>query len=533
MGQQTWPETASHTIVGDFYNKLLELDTYDLNHLSIETYPKWARRVIDAERQRRARNGPILTFNSTGQREKAVVRAPTSKEVDRSAPPKDTTDEPKLPETANRSTIGTFYSNLLNLDLDALNRLSVTKYPTWARRTVDAERQRRKQDGSTPPTKAQRAAILTIGETGTQKDDTMEAPTPKEVDRSASPKDVTDEPRLPETANRSTIGTFYSNLLNLDLDALNRLSVAKYPAWARRTVDAERQRRKQDGSTPPTKAQRAAILTIGETGTQKDDTMETLTPKVDASAPPKDVADEPKWPESVDRGVISAFYSKLLTLEQDDLNLISKMESPKWARRVIKAELRRRKKSGSSPPTKAQRAAILTVGETDEQKRAIPTAKAAGPKKKAASLKVIDGGFLHQHVADIASYHLTYDSQLTLENRSHERSIATRGSFRCKTERCKSREWKSGIVATELYFSKHSYSYRTTLYSQACQNCDEYAEPIVDVKRYAEKIVWVTDLWTGRRESEEKTSYDGPKGPHDEDRCYGCYSGVCLWKQRA
>ncbi|KAG0247330.1 hypothetical protein BG011_001661, partial [Mortierella polycephala] len=238
MEQQTWPESASRSIVGDFYSILLELDSYGLNHLAIETYPKWARRVIDAERQRRPRNGPILAFSAYGLREKAVVQAHIPKEVDRSAPPEDAADEPKLPETASRSIIGIFYSNLLNLDLDALNCLSVTKYPAWARRTVEAEQQRRKQNGPAPPSKSQKAAILTIGETGTQKDIAVEAHTPKEVDESVPPKDVdesvtpkdvdesappedaNDEPDWPEVVNRSMIGSFYSKLLTQDQDDL-------------------------------------------------------------------------------------------------------------------------------------------------------------------------------------------------------------------------------------------------------------------------------------------------------------------------
>src|SRR5690554_3420097 len=125
MEQQTWPESASRSIVGDFYSILLELDSYGLNHLAIETYPKWARRAIDAERQRQARNGPILAFSANGLLEKAVVQAHIPKEANGSSPPEDAADEPKLPGTANRSMIGTFYSKLLNLDLDALNCLSV------------------------------------------------------------------------------------------------------------------------------------------------------------------------------------------------------------------------------------------------------------------------------------------------------------------------------------------------------------------------------------------------------------------------
>src|SRR5690606_36427315 len=98
MVQQTWPESASRSIVADFYRRLLKLDNYDLNHLDIKTYPKWARRVMDSKRQRRAKNGPILTFNAEGIREEAVVQTHTPKKVDRSAPPEDAVDEPKLPE---------------------------------------------------------------------------------------------------------------------------------------------------------------------------------------------------------------------------------------------------------------------------------------------------------------------------------------------------------------------------------------------------------------------------------------------------
>ncbi|KAI8602935.1 hypothetical protein EDD21DRAFT_56689 [Dissophora ornata] len=73
MESNKWPEVASRSVIGSFYSHLVELDKSVLNHLSMGVYPKWARRVIHAERQRRknrgnddpptrAEKGRILTF---------------------------------------------------------------------------------------------------------------------------------------------------------------------------------------------------------------------------------------------------------------------------------------------------------------------------------------------------------------------------------------------------------------------------------------------------------------------------------------
>ncbi|KAG0022549.1 hypothetical protein BGZ81_008485 [Podila clonocystis] len=67
-----------------------------------------------------------------------------------------------------------------------------------------------------------------------------------------------------QTAPRSVIGVFYSNLLKLDTDALNTIFIKNHPKWARRLIDAERNRRKSNGDTAPTKAERTRIISFGE-----------------------------------------------------------------------------------------------------------------------------------------------------------------------------------------------------------------------------------------------------------------------------
>ncbi|KAF9361032.1 hypothetical protein BGX26_006354 [Mortierella sp. AD094] len=51
------PDEASRRDSQSFYDELLDMETADLNMLQIGDYPKWARRVLNAERCRRKENG--------------------------------------------------------------------------------------------------------------------------------------------------------------------------------------------------------------------------------------------------------------------------------------------------------------------------------------------------------------------------------------------------------------------------------------------------------------------------------------------
>ncbi|KAF8968415.1 hypothetical protein BGZ46_010887 [Entomortierella lignicola] len=236
------------------------------------------------------------------------------------------------------------------------------------------------------------------------------------------------------------------------------------------------------------------------------------------------------WPDVASRSIVGTFYSQLTKLNSSDLNHLSMEQFPKWARRVIDAERKRRKKQGSTLITKAEKAIILTIGENGATEQQAPQEQR--PKQKALVQQVaarveIDGQFLHSHVESEAEYDLSYNTHLNKPNKG--RSISILGAFVCKTPRCKRHRWISGIVATVLEFSTYDSSYRTTIHAQRCQKCEKYVEPKVDASHYAKKVVWVIDLWTGRREREEPT-HVGPKGPHDEDRCHACEVNKCPWK---
>src|SRR5690554_6799682 len=165
------------------------------------------------------------------------------------------------------------------------------------------------------------------------------------------------------------------------------------------------------------------------------------------------------WPDVANRSIVGTFYSQLLNLSGYDLNHLSMEQFPKWARRVVDTERKRRKEEGSTLPTKAEKSRILTIGECDTtgkdvQQRQGP--KQQTPIKQQAARLEIDGRFLHNYVANEATYHLKYDTSL-FPNR--ERSISALGYFICNTPGCHRRKWTSGIVATVLEFSTQNDSY--------------------------------------------------------------------------
>ncbi|KAG0018873.1 hypothetical protein BGZ82_000313 [Podila clonocystis] len=271
-----------------------------------------------------------------------------------------------------------------------------------------------------------------------------------------------------QTASRSVIGVFYSNLLKLDTDALNTISIKDHPKWARRLIDAERNRRKSNGDTAPTKAEKTRIISFGE-GKKKD---------TDASA---------------------------------------------------------RNDPTTTTSTKQQANTAATAARNDPPTKKASTQKHAKKKESPAARTEVDGEPLHEHVANILDYHVSYDKDIYGAPR--ERSLAVFGTFRCPRPTCR-KPWVSGICATVLEFSRSSMTYRTTIYSQKCRTCGDFSEPKLDLESYTNKVKWVLDLWTGNREAVEPLSQrSGPDGPHEEDLCtwsnrtaFGALMIMCLLK---
>lgn len=223
-------------------------------------------------------------------------------------------------------------------------------------------------------------------------------------------------------------------------------------------------------------------------------------------------------PQVPNRSVIGSFYSDLLKLDIDNLNNIDIKEHPKWARRVIDAERKRRKNNVDTTPSKAEKSKILSLGEGNKKIK----------KKKPPTRIQVDGEPLHEHVANILDYQVSYNRHFSP---SKERSLAVFGTLQCPSPDCRN-HWVSGICATVIEFSRSSMAYRTTIHSQKCRECFEYAEPALDPESYSTKVKSVLDLWTGRRDAIKPLKRDGPDGPHEEDLCHACSIGKCPWTKK-
>ncbi|KAF9397795.1 hypothetical protein BGX21_008496 [Mortierella sp. AD011] len=72
MSAENLPAEATRRDSQEFYDELLEMETGDLNMLPIGNYPKWARRVLNAERCRRKENGGSADRPSNRERKKII-----------------------------------------------------------------------------------------------------------------------------------------------------------------------------------------------------------------------------------------------------------------------------------------------------------------------------------------------------------------------------------------------------------------------------------------------------------------------------
>ncbi|KAF9953976.1 hypothetical protein BGZ70_000051 [Mortierella alpina] len=148
--------------------------------------------------------------------------------------------------------------------------------------------------------------------------------------------------------------------------------------------------------------------------------------------------------------------------------------------------------------------------------------------------EVIDGRYLHEHIEgflnqateDAYAFMVDYNGRLTNSTaRTGERSMF--GDFRCTL--C-SHRWKSGMVCTQLWYSKAADTYRTQIHAQKCRRCNHYVEPDMDVDNYVQKVTKAISLWKGLRLREDPDEDQKQTPPHDTERCHGCLVGICRRK---
>jgi hypothetical protein len=116
-----------------------------------------------------------------------------------------------------------------------------------------------------------------------------------------------------------------------------------------------------------------------------------------------------------------------------------------------------------------------------------------------------------------------YNANLQREEEQRD-TLPMVGTFSCA--HCSSHGWHSGKIATQVWFDDSTDRYRTLINCQKCKRCNQYAEPVMDVDIYVERLLSKIYLWKGWR---QPILFDGDKttGPHDSERCRGCEKGVC------
>ncbi|KAF9917236.1 hypothetical protein BX616_001618 [Lobosporangium transversale] len=250
-------------------------------------------------------------------------------------------------------------------------------------------------------------------------------------------------------------------------------------------------------------------------------------------------------PNQASRRIIGSFYSALLQLGKYDLNHLPMQDYPTWARRVVHAERKRRKDKGVEMPTRSERRNILDFGEGiisqpngdqqgsvgDDQQQLTKQKKGKAPKP---TPEEFDGEYLHTYVIDEVTYDVVYDKTLSrTDGTLTKRNSNVWGHFVCKTEDCGERKWDSSVIATNLRFCRPRKAYKVTLHAQKCNQCEQYAEPIVEVTTLVKRVVYVLDLWMGFRAKEPRKDKEiKSDGPHDTERCHGCEVNECPYAER-
>ena len=131
------------------------------------------------------------------------------------------------------------------------------------------------------------------------------------------------------------------------------------------------------------------------------------------------------------RSIIGSFYSNLLKLDTKNLNTIAIEEYLKWERRLIDAERKRRKSSGNTAPTKAEKSRILSIGEGLAENSPVAT-KNRNPKPISWSLYPELFGSVDLHLKKPFTFYNVDDDGL---HALKEYDTFVSGVFLC-SERC-------------------------------------------------------------------------------------------------
>ncbi|KAK3826157.1 MAG: zinc-binding domain-containing protein [Benniella sp.] len=231
-------------------------------------------------------------------------------------------------------------------------------------------------------------------------------------------------------------------------------------------------------------------------------------------------------PEQPSRDDVRNFYDSLVGMGAGDLNMLLIGAYPKWARKVLNEERCRRKNQGGTDtaPSSQERKRIIALGTPKSQGQS----NKKGKKKKAAQDE-LDGEYLHSAVSAEASFNLVYNANLQ-RGEEQRATLPMVGTFACT--HCSSKGWHSGNVATQVWFEKSTDRYRTLINCQKCKKCNQYAEPVMDVHIYVERLLSKFYLWKGLRDPIIPPDDDKSTGPHDSERCRGCEKGVCRFSER-
>ncbi|KAF9085139.1 hypothetical protein BGX23_009920 [Mortierella sp. AD031] len=220
------------------------------------------------------------------------------------------------------------------------------------------------------------------------------------------------------------------------------------------------------------------------------------------------------------RSVIGSFYSGLLKLDTEDLNTIDIKEHLKWERRLIDAERKRRKSSGNTVPTKAEKSRILSIGERKAENLSATT-RNRNPMPSSWSLYPELFGSVDVHLKKPFTFYNVDDAGL---HALKEYDTFVSGEFLC-SKRCSKRGWSSGKIAVSIRLYVHD-QYNARIHHQRCRVCDALSRPTLDADTYGERVSYRLNKWSGFKM--DPPIYGKKKTlPHDCDNCEACSIGRC------
>ncbi|KAF9911308.1 hypothetical protein EC991_004206 [Linnemannia zychae] len=147
---------------------------------------------------------------------------------------------------------------------------------------------------------------------------------------------------------------------------------------------------------------------------------------------------------------------------------------------------------------------------------------------------ILSGLTLDEYVKVFSGYRYTYNHSLREADCARTGSRPVLGNFHCTHKSCPSypdgRTWQSGAICVQVFLAPGD-QYKTLIYSQQCSRCNQYAKPSIVPVEYATRIASTLDLWTGRRQRQERNTNFVKTNPHISARCHGCQIGVCNRRQ--